>query len=247
MKKIFSAGSCRLLSSIEYGNNLCIPIHSINRTGLFTEGINFLGKLHNSKQHIQFINYILGTKFIPPKNLSLFLTSYNTKYAHISDPISTIPYKQKKLREEFNNCEVYLIEICSLKIYEVGGYQCQVEHLEDLGEYPDTKNIPYILQDDADLYTDLIIIRSLIPSNKKIVFQCHFRPNIIFKDDALRIENREIIYNALKLFCEANANTFLYDPSVILEKDITLFDGYTHFTEKGYEESFKYIYENFIK
>lgn len=41
-------------------------------------GVNFLGKLHNIKQHIQFIKWINDSIEIPNHILSMFLTSFNT-------------------------------------------------------------------------------------------------------------------------------------------------------------------------
>ncbi len=61
------------------------------------------------------------------------------------------------------------------------------------------------------------------------------------------IDKREIIYNTVERFCNTNNNVFLYDPSILLHSDISLFDGDTHFTTKGHETSFNYLYENFIK
>jgi hypothetical protein len=63
--KIFSSGSCRLLATINNGYDKVVPIHSMFHNFV---GINFLGKLHNTKQHIQFIKDDI---------LSKFLTSYS--------------------------------------------------------------------------------------------------------------------------------------------------------------------------
>ena len=41
-------------------------------------------------------------------------------------------------------------------------------------------------------------------------------------------------------------NTFLYDPSLLIQANQTLFDGDTHFTYNGYIESFNYIYNNYL-
>ena len=86
---------------------------------------------------------------------------------------------------------------------------------------------------------------SLLP-NKKIIFQCHFRPNIIFRDETKRIEKRETIFNTLKKFCEGRENIFLHDPSFLIKNDHSLFDSGDHFTEKGLETNGNYIYEHFL-
>jgi len=67
--KVFSSGSCRLLISMGDGRNKIEPIHSLFYNFV---GVNFLGKLHNSKQHIQFIKYILGEISIPSNILPAF-------------------------------------------------------------------------------------------------------------------------------------------------------------------------------
>ena len=71
---IFASGSCRLLSTIGNGRGKLSPIHSMFYN---FRGINFLGKLHNIKQHIQFIQFINDEITIPESILSTFLTSYS--------------------------------------------------------------------------------------------------------------------------------------------------------------------------
>ena len=68
--KIFYSGSCRLVTTINNGFNKVVPIHSMFHNFV---GINFLGKLHNTKQHIQFIKDEI---ILPDDILSKFLTSY---------------------------------------------------------------------------------------------------------------------------------------------------------------------------
>ena len=72
--KIFASGSCRLVTTINNGRGKVIPIHS-----LFTNfaGVNFLGKLHNTKQHIQFIKFIKDEITLPNDILSKFLVNVN--------------------------------------------------------------------------------------------------------------------------------------------------------------------------
>ena len=47
--KVFGSGSCRLLTTIHNGRGKIEPIHSMFHNFV---GINFLGKQHNTKQHI---------------------------------------------------------------------------------------------------------------------------------------------------------------------------------------------------
>jgi len=233
--KVFNSGSCRILISMGDGRNKIDPIHSLFYNFV---GVNFLGKLHNSKQHIQFIKYILGDISIPSYILPGFLTSYNyTSCGHICESIELIPEKLDSIKSQFFSCDWYIFEICSLKLYRQDGYDVQFEH---------TNNYICSIQNGEELYMDLKEIRDKIPNDKNILFQVHFRPNIIYQDDTKKLENREIIYHTVKRFCDNNENTFIYDPSVLLQTNHSLFDGDTHFTDDGYIENFHRIYENYL-
>jgi len=72
--KIFSSGSCHLVITINNGYDKVFPIHSMFHNFV---GINFLGKLHNTKQHIQFIKFIKDELTLSNNILSKFLTSYS--------------------------------------------------------------------------------------------------------------------------------------------------------------------------
>ena len=147
------------------------------------------------------------------------------------------PSKKERIKNALYHCDYYIFEICSLKCYERDGYQVQFEL---------THNYTCLLQSETDLYNDLKTLRDLIPKGKNILFQIHFRPNIIYDDASKSIDKREILYNVVNNFCTTNDNTYLYDPSVLLKKDISLFDD-THFNDRGYELSFTYLYDNFIE
>ena len=234
--KIFSSGSCRLVTTINNGYDQVIPIHSMFYN---FKGINFLGKLHNTKQHIQFIKFIKDEIILSDDILASFLTSYggfNGSFSGCEDK-SLLPFKKNNIKKEFDECEWYLFEICSLKLYTKNGFQVQPEV---------TKDYDCIIQTEEDLYNDLQIIREMIPFNKKILFQIHFRPNIIYNDTNKSIGKREIIYDVVRKFCEKNKNTFIYDPSILLQTNHSLFDGNTHFNNKGHIESFNYIYNNYL-
>ena len=209
------------------------PIHSMFRN--FT-GINFLGKLHNTKQHIQFIEWLHDRIEVPPHILQAFLTSYSKSVGGIDDP-STLPTKKKAIREAFDECEYYMIEVCSLKLYEKEGYQVQFELTHDYRT---------LVQSEESLYHDLQRLYAIVPPGKKLIFQTHFRPNIIYNDPSKAIEKREAIYKVVESFCKSHENVYLYDPSVLLQKDMSLYDRDTHFTEAGYAASFQYIYNTFL-
>jgi hypothetical protein len=239
--KIFCSGSCRLFSAIRNTNDVKF-IHTLEEPNF--KGINFLGKFHDTKSHIQFIQFIKGDIELDDEIKKKFLTSYNyEKWKNIRflDSINTIPDKIKILKEEIDNCDVYIFEICSLKIYNYKGKYCTWEQQIN----NDISNYNITIQNEQELLDDLYIIKSFFPE-KKIIFQCHFRPNIIYNNITKIINNREIIYNTLVKFCNKNNNCFIYDPSVILEKNKSLFDGDTHFNHKGLMESFNFLYNNFL-
>ena len=253
--KVFISGSCRIMAVIGTGKDIFEPIHSMlddfNGSNFF--GINFLGKFHNTKQHIQFIKWIKDEIVIPDNILTQFMTVYydtsrtdtslanhlrifNYDFHKIIDPIDQIPIKKQHIKENFDNCDMYIFEICSLKLYNNSGFQVQFELTTDYN---------MIQQTEDDLLNDLKIIRNMIPINKKILLQVHFRPNIIHNNNNY-IMSREIIFNTVTKFCANNENTYMYDPSVIIKDDHSLYDGDTHFTDKGKYASFEYICKNYL-
>ena len=236
--RIFSSGSCRLLTAINNGYNKVKPIHSMFYNFV---GVNFLGKLHNIKQHIQFIKFIQDEIVLPDHILPKFLTSYNDFICNCKcEDMSLLLTKKDNIKRDLNECDWYIFEICSLKIYERDGYQVQVEL---------DKENNYVTQTSEDLYNDLVELRNMIPLHKKILFQVHFRPNIIdnVTTSCKAIESREIIYNVIKKFTDSIENTFIYDPSIIIKNNIDLYDGAIHFTKLGLQESFNYIYDNYLR
>lgn len=243
MTKVFISGSCRLVTTINNGRGKINPIHSMFHNFV---GINFLGKLHNTKQHIQFIKWINDEIELPLDILSSFLTLYGiygdskARETYVISPqlLNENTIKKKNIKDAFNNCDYYIFEICSLKLYEKNGYQVQFEL---------TDHYNCLIQSETDLYNDLQILQGLIPKGKKIIFQIHFRPNIIYNDPSKAIDKREIIYNVVSNFCNTHENVYLYDPSVLLSTDKSLYDGETHFNSRGHEISFNYIYDNFIQ
>jgi len=74
MKPIFASGSCRLLTTINNRRDKLLPIHSMYYNFI---GNNFLGKFHNIKQHIQFIEWILEKKELPLSISENFFTHVN--------------------------------------------------------------------------------------------------------------------------------------------------------------------------
>jgi hypothetical protein len=212
--KVFASGSCRLVTAVNKGNDWVTPIHSMFYN---FEGCNFLGKFHNTRQHIQFLKYLRGELDIPPNILSKFLT------------IRHMPFVEN-IRSQLDECEWFLFEICSLKLYRNNGFEVQFEHTD---EYTCS------LQTEDDVITDLYTLANMLP-NKKLLIQIHFRPNII-NDAYAPIEKREMIFRAVSKFCAQYENAYMYDPSLLLRTNPYLYDGDTHWTKQGLQESFKCI------
>jgi len=122
--KIFSSGSCRLVTTINNGYGKVVPIHSMFHNFV---GINFLGKLHNTKQHIQFIKDEI---ILPYDILSKFLTSYGGYSGNFSscEDKTLLPLKKDNIKKQFDECEWYLFEICSLKLYKNKGFEITNEY-----------------------------------------------------------------------------------------------------------------------
>lgn len=229
--KVFCSGSCRLLTTINTGRGLILPVHSMFHN---FAGVNFMGKLHNVKQHIQFIKYALGKIQLPKGILKKFLTSYSDKQffnGSIENPL-LIPHKLHNIKTDYNICEAYIFEICSIKIYTKKGFQVQSELTDEYATYE---------QKEDELYADLMELCNLIPKNKKIVFMCHFRPNIIHNDPKLAIPNRELIFNTLNKFKMNKSNVIIIDPSLFLKDNKKAFDGNLHFTKDGHAAFFNYL------
>jgi hypothetical protein len=237
MINVFCSGSCRLLS-LSNTNNINV-IHYLSTE--YFKGKNFMGKFHDTKQHIQFINFLKNNISIEENILKKIFTSYNKdKWLQLGrylDDINTFNNKKNFLSKNFENCDVFIFEICSIKTYKFKNYYCQYEQNDDnnIDEYD------LHIQSSDELYEDLRKIIDFFP-NKIIIFQCHFRPNIIYDNNNLKIEKREIIYNTLLKICD-NKKIFLHDPSEFIKLDKILYDGDTHFTEEGIKKNSEKIIE----
>jgi len=230
MKTIFASGSCRLLTTINTGKDKLLPIHSMYYNFI---GSNFLGKFHNTKQHIQFIEWILEKKELPLLICENFFTHVNKSFPGTRDNID-FQIKRKNIRNNFDSCDCFIFELCSIKKYELDGFQVQHELCN---------NYNMSIQSEQEIYNDILYLLTLLPSNKKIIFQCHFRPNIIYNDKSKAIKNREMIYNILKKICDNNDQLVLHDPSDIIKNDNSIYDGNTHWNKKGHEKHFNKILE----
>lgn len=244
MLSVFASGSCRLLSILRRGHELVHPIHSMNSGTHHDDGINFLGKLHNVKQHIQFVRFIKGAITIPEHILSRFLLCYSDTYPKGE---SVCAERLECLQEQIIHCDRYIFEICSLNIYEYEGYQLQHELFQDAPKNMfDNKLVEY-QQTTDDLYRDLESLCELLPSTKPIIFVCHFRHNIIWDDPEKAVPKRELIYQTLSTLEKKYPNVYLYDPSLFLSNHREYYDGDNHYYDRYAKEIFTGMYETILK
>ena len=240
---IFCSGSCRLLNTISVKNQYnCNILHGLKNYYLF--GYNFLGKLHDINAHIQFINFLQGNIKMDLAELKNFLTIFNEeKWKPSEIDFSSLPDALNNIKNNINNCDYYIFEICSLKSYKLKNcdYFCHRQQFKDNILPPECEMFTL---DETELLQKVNELIKLLP-NKKIIFQCYFRPNIIFNDESKKIINREIIYNTLLKCC--NENISLYDPSIILVDNHDLLIDTEHFSDSGIQKSNEYIFKNFIK
>lgn len=248
MNKIFISGSCRLLSSFGYEyNNKVYALNSMDHNFI---GNNFMGKLHDIEQHIQFVKYIKNEITIPEKFLGLFLTTYWKHIINYKNDCHRNSEKLSDIHDKFEMADIYIFEICSLKTYCKEGFFVQEELCKlknknggyDIVEKYDTK-----ILSSEELLLKLNILRNLIHSSKPIVFQTHFRPNIMYNNDNMCIKNREIIFDTIENFCKNNSNVFIYDPSIIVKLyGPNMLSDDVHFSKEGHIKNFEYIYNNYI-
>jgi hypothetical protein len=85
----------------------------------------------------------------------------------------------------------------------------------------------------------IVEILKLYKPDAKVVFQCHFRPQIISPENGVVIPNRELIHDALSSFVQKleDPSVAFVDPSKAIELDEEAYvhedDNFTHFTDKG--------------
>lgn len=242
---VFASGSCRLLVSLSDGRltdgrQVVRPLHALMLHGFL--GNNFLCKLHNTRQHIQFLRLIDGSLAVPDDILASFLTSHNQTKWRGRVPGDNAA-KLRSLRDAFHECSVYMFEICSMKLYERDGYQVQFELTDDYTMARQTVD---------DLVRDLETLVGMVPAGRRIVFQSHFRPQIVSgalsdADGGGRVQSREDIFHALRLVASRHANVLVHDPSELIRADRAMLGDPTHFSPMGYQKNFAHVYETCLR
>ena len=239
---LFMSGSCRLfrpmyLFSKKYNIDI---LHGIEKYF----GTRSLGYLHDTKCHIQFLNLIRGNIELPTDVLPRFFTTYSPIHFPTFKIEEDNHHKIPRLIEDIKKCKIFCFEICSLKITKMTSEIDGKKYIAHSHNYRVKQ--PVYTQTKDELLEDLDTIVKLCGEDCVIFFQCHFRPQIIFNNDAKKIPNREIIFQALSEFVVGKDNIFLIDPSF---NDVDCYnvtnENYDYFTELGHE-NIENKYETYI-
>lgn len=230
--KVFASGSCRLLTSIHKCSQLDL-LHSMQHNFI---GVNFLGKFHNTQQHIQFIEWLTYKKQLPMDICKQFFTVANDRNLPCSGQKDSVDIetKRKNIFQNWNQIQVFVFEICSMKLYERDGFQLQHELV--------TNQKHVTMQSTDELQQGLYTLIDMLPPNAHVLFQCHFRPQVI-QSGANAVPNREHIYETLRSVCDSTERAHLHDPSEMLAQDPTLYDRDTHFNHNGHVRHSQIIFK----
>ena len=216
---VFCSGSCRLLTSVADGRGRIRPLHSMFHNFI---GCNCLTKLHSMRQHIQFFKWIKGDLEIPAEHMPFFLSAHSGEWVNETrqDPVKALA----NIRAEFDNVDVFLIEVCSVKNYEMGG----IYHQHEMIKAADLASRTLTVSTEQEVCDDLVWLRGYL--GKPVIAIGHFRPHVWGGGPC--IENRELILRAL----ERSGVEMVLDPSDVIRdhgargmlKDETHLSPYGH-------------------
>lgn len=232
LSRVFASGDKRLLRCIDNGNNTVHPIHAQLSD---TAGMNFLGNLTNSKQHIQFLKYIRGECSIPDTILPLFLKAY----AGVED---TEPLKGSFLNLAFffNKCEAYIFQISSLDIAEKDGFQVRND--------VDDADVKRYKQTAEDLQADIQTIISLIPEGRKIIFANDLSAELVLEDKVEKNPDLDVITAQLERIVAPKIRFFNYNKLKLTPFFTQIFEQNScNFTHIGLGFVFILLNEYYIK
>jgi len=222
MLNVTQFGTCR---------TLCINDH-VKSTNLH-ETISFT---HNTKEHLQLIQFITEQIIIPPEiNQYCFRTSilyprklYEKKFG---DPINNqllnfwekekhLHYIEhdKKMKILFDNTDIFIVEISSLKKYIYNNYY--LHHLavdKRFGEWQLTDkqildNYVKIEQTYEEIEKDIQQIKDMVQP-KKLIILTHINAKI----NNEHIKSRNMLINMVEDITKKN-NILCFNPTIALEK-----------------------------
>jgi len=196
MKYFMGIGSCRILTPLYHNNSDDVYVFNSLKNWyverLF-QGNHFLGKLHNTKEIIQFIKLIKNQITLSDEILSLFLTSFS-KFRFPKVPREENPGKILRIiQKNLHKISKFIIEISSIKVYLYKKNPVFIEHISSKNPYISNFESLKYEQQENEILNDLEEIVKLLGS-EKIVFVSHF--------NIPGIKNREIIKKSLKIICD---------------------------------------------
>lgn len=241
MKEIFVSGTCRATNVVYDGREKITAIHSQRISD--APNINFLGNFTNLKGHIQFIKFLQG-KIELPESIQRLRFPFMT-IPLLRGEYHSVPERIEIIRTLLPKCDIFLFEICSRKNYMIDFYGIDKEITVEDCVNNDNKT-PYTKDSFEDIYSDINTLCKLLPKGSKVILQTHFRLDIITGDKNNYIESREIIYNAVKKYCEENPSVKHFDPSYLLRDNRDYMKDNEHFSLSKTDCIFNYLYTNYI-
>ena len=218
---VFCSGSCRLLTSVADGRGRIRPLHSMFHNFI---GCNCLTKLHTTRQHIQFFKWIKGDLDIPAEHMPFFLSAHSGEWASDmrQDPVKALA----NIRAEFDKVDVFLIEVCSIKNYEMDG----IYHQHEMIKACDLASRIITVSTEQEVCDDLAWLKAYL--GKPVIAISHFRPHVWGGGPC--IENRELIVRALV----RSGMDMVLDPSSVIRDHAAgargLLSDETHFSPQGH-------------
>lgn len=232
IKKILGIGSCRLLTPLYLLNSENVQVYNSLKNWFIEnsfQGCNFLGKLHNTKEVIQFIELVLGKISLSDEILSLYLTSFSN-YRCPTVLRENNPKKiLQNIQDNFNKIDKIFIEISSIKTYKYNNRYVFCEHISSKNPFISNYKSLMNIQDKDEIIGDL----------EKIVFVSHFNIG--------GIKNRLIIKEQLEIICKKYDIPLIlpYEQLDIINKKYLLQNDLLHYSQEGIEK-IKLEYNKFI-
>ncbi|MBT4870366.1 MAG: methyltransferase domain-containing protein [Candidatus Diapherotrites archaeon] len=191
---LFISSSCRMDSIVKP-----LPYHHI------------IQHTHNTKEFIQYLNYI-ENKIDIPHNLEAKV--FRSQFLQVNEGKDILQIDKKKLLNEYSNSSSIILEICSQKIYKEGDFY--IHHLAaDRGDGDNNSEKPSkiaSIQSKDELFNDLKIIKE-ITSNKHLLIVSHINPFNFIK--------REKFIDQLSMCCDQLNIDFLNLSKIIKKEHVT--------------------------
>ena len=211
---IYRIGSCRI-----FRINSRFKIFRINsRFKKFNFINNPIGHTHTPCEAIQLVNFVRGQKKIPSHLLKYIFTFYGgDQYKKNIEDI------YKKNQKDIDNADVYLVELCSLKLIKYKDIYFQISRFDSCSKWNIEKPSNDILNlIERSFYTykmfhDDILKLSKLLDNKPIIFTGHIN---IKNQNGVYFEGRQQVNEWIKRVCDLYGY-YYYDLSSDINKDLS--------------------------